>query len=82
MFDERRLLLKGSKKRAMMRLNEYQDDAALGLQEQQARGIKIAQTGGKPSPPALAGRIGATRRGAQQEYGVRVLGKETVCRYL
>ena len=37
---------------------------------------------GRPSPPALTGRIGVTRRGAQQEDGVRVLGKETVCRYL
>ena len=26
---------------------------------------KVAQTGGRPSPPALASRIGATGRGAQ-----------------
>jgi hypothetical protein len=49
-LDEYRLLLKESKKCAMIRLNRYQDDAALGRQEQQTRGIKIAETRKKALP--------------------------------
>ena len=66
----------------MLRRNACQGRASLGSQGQPICGIKVAQAGEGPLLQRWGIALEPHGEECSQEYYVRVLGKETVCKYL